>query len=346
MIQSVVFSYNFSVKEAYPRIIEHLLAGEDLPKADCELVLSAMFDGSWSQVQVSAFLTSMRWKGAAGSELAHFATAMLARAEPTPAHPDAIDLCGTGGGHATFNMSTAAAFVVAATGQKVVKHGNRGVTSSCGSADILERIGVGLDRDPEVDLTQYGLSFLFAPKYHPALKAVGPIRRELGFRTIFNQLGPLANPARVEHQIIGVYEPAILGSMAEAAQHLGRKAVWVVHSSDGLDEISPCAPTAVMECLAGEIRRFEISPADWGAEPLGIHEIQVRGEGKDLERAFRMAQSDPESPYFKAIAPTCGAALLLCGRADSLREGVEFARSVVAEGKAAALCSAFGGAQN
>jgi anthranilate phosphoribosyltransferase len=229
----------------------------------------AILAGAWSPSQIAAFLGALRIAGEPTIALVAAAEALRATMTAvTHAHPDAIDTCGTGGdGRGTINVSTAAAVLVAAVGVPVAKHGNRSVSSRSGSADVLEALGLPLDVPPERQgevLDEAGIAFLLAPAHHPALRHAAPVRRELGVRTMFNALGPLVNPARVTRQVIGVYDDALRTTMAEALAALGAEHAWVCRSDDGLDEISPEAPTRVSVVRGGAVREMVVTPGDFG----------------------------------------------------------------------------------
>jgi anthranilate phosphoribosyltransferase len=315
------------------------MSGEDLSDRDCESLLDQMMSKQISDVKLAALLTALQIKGASGSELAGFARALRhAALEISTSVPNLVDTCGTGGGIPSFNISTAAAIVAAAAGAKVAKHGNRAVTSTCGSADVLEELGVDftLDRERLAHVLEtVGLVFLFAPSHHPALAAVGPVRRELGIRTVFNQLGPLANPAGATRQVIGTFDPRHLAPMAEATAQLGLERALIVHGADGLDEVSPCAPTHAVLLSDGRIELVTIDENSLGVR-FGNTEAIAPGETlSDNAAILREAVSDPESPRSAAIWPSAGAALWIGGVAASLADGVDLARQAIAKGLAA-----------
>lgn len=327
-------------------IIESLLHGEDLSPTAAGEAMGAILDGEATPEAVAGFLIALRAKGAAASELANFVTELRKRARQVPNPPEGlVDTCGTGGGIPSFNLSTAAAIVASAAGACVAKHGNRAVTSACGSADVLEALGVRLVDDPAAQsrlLREVGLAFLFAPAHHPALGKVGPIRKALGVRTVFNQLGPLANPAGARVQVIGVYDPALAQSMAEAAAALGADKVWVVHGDDGMDEISPCTSTQVWDGSTA----FRIGPGDFGVSPVDAAHVAPGATPAENAAMLREAISDARSPRSLAVMPGAAAALYLGGHAPSLREAAEMAREAVDKGDAARKLAAFVEATN
>jgi len=319
-------------------ILETIVRGRDLTADEAAEVMGALLEGEVPPAIVGALLAAMRAKGASGVELAGFAKAMRRHALRLEhnLHP-VVDTCGTGGGPATFNLSTAAAFIAAGAGARIAKHGNRAMASRCGSADVLEAAGVALHPEPERLLhllETIGIVFLFAQAHHPAMRHVAPVRRELGIRTLFNQLGPLANPAGADAQLIGVYDPDLMAPMAEALALLGIRKALVVHGADGLDEISPCGPTSFVLVEGGELRRGELGPSDFGLEPLAQEAL---APGRDLEESvaiLREAISDVGSPRCRAAIPGAAAAVWLAGLAKDLAEAARLAQESVRRGAA------------
>lgn len=323
-------------------LLQRLIDGIDLDGAELEGFLGDVMDGRVDPIEVSAMLVALRSKGERAHEVAAAARAMRARAVPVAvAAPErAIDTCGTGGdGADTVNISTAAALVAAAAGVPVAKHGNRSVSSRCGSADVLEAAGVSLDLDAERLARlhdEVGIAFLFAPRLHPAMASVMPVRRQLRIRTVFNLLGPLTNPAGVRRQVVGVWgrdvQPLVAGALAE----LGALHALVVHSDDGLDELSVMAPTTVWEVRDG-------SPAgSWQVDPValglsGERPESLRGGTAD-ENARRLGEvlgGGERSAAADAVVLNAAAALYVAGEVDSLAGGVGRAREVLASGAAA-----------
>ncbi|MCX7800662.1 MAG: anthranilate phosphoribosyltransferase [Fimbriimonadales bacterium] len=318
--------------------LEAIVQGQNLTEEQAAELMASVFAGQVPPSVVGGFLVGLRAKGATGEELAGFARVMQAEAVRLrhDCHP-MVDTCGTGGGLPTFNLSTAAAFVAAAAGAKVGKHGNRAVASRCGSADVLEALGVSLHADPERllhILETVGMVFLFAPSHHPAMRHVGPVRKELGIRTVFNQLGPLSNPAGADAQLIGVFSPTILRPMAEAAAKLGIGWAMVVHGLEGLDEISPCGPTASVLVEEGVLRERTLHPEDFGQQPLDASALRPGEDAEQNAAILREAVSDPGSPRCAAVIPSAAAAIWLAGLAPDLREAAEKARQAVASGAA------------
>lgn len=320
--------------------IRRTVAGEHLGRQTMYEVFCHMMDGKTSDVQKSAFLIALRMKGETVDEITGAAMAMRERVTPLDVdRGNLVDTCGTGGdGRGTFNISTVAAIVAAAAGAQVAKHGNRAVSSSCGSADLLSELGVNIDLDaPQMSavLRQIGISFLFAPKLHPAMSAVAGVRRELGVRTIFNVLGPLTNPAFAKRQVLGVYSDHLVEIVANVLLALGAEHALVVHGRDGLDEISVSAPTHVCEVHKGAVRSYEITPADGGVETHNIEDL-AGGDVKTNASIARSILGGRSGATQDVVALNAGAALYVAGAADSIREGVILARKAIVSGKALA----------
>ena len=320
--------------------IRQTIAGEHLDRDAMYEVFCTVMDGKTSDVQKSAFLVALRMKGETPEEITGAAMAMRERVTPLIVDRDnLVDTCGTGGdGRGTFNISTLAAIVAAAAGAQVAKHGNRAVSSSCGSADLLSELGVNIDLDaPRMStvLRQTGIAFLFAPKLHPAMSAVAGVRKELGVRTIFNVLGPLTNPAFARRQVLGVYADHLVEKVANVLLALGAEHALVVHSRDGLDEISVSAPTHVCEVRNKQIRSYELTPDEAGVATHDLKEIA----GGDAKRNAAIARSVLEGKTGAAqdvVALNAGAALFVGSSAGSIREGVSLARQAIMSGRAMA----------
>ena len=315
-----------------------LTSSQDLSREEAGSVMRAIMAGEATPAQIGAVLTGFSMKGARAQELAGFAGAMREFAVPFPhgMRGPLIDTCGTGGdGSRTFNVSTAAAFVVAGAGLPVVKHGNRSVTSSCGSADVLAALGVRLEISPERMggiLRATGIAFLFAPLYHPAMRRVQGIRQELGIRTVFNLLGPLTNPAGAGIQLLGVYRPEIIGTMAEALQLLGAERAMVVHG-EGLDEITTTGPTRVAELAGGSIREYTIHPVEFGIPLSSVDDLRG-GDAAENARMFREVLSGEPGATRDAVLLNAGAAIYLGGLARSIAGGISCAEESVDSGMA------------
>jgi anthranilate phosphoribosyltransferase len=322
-----------------------LASPRDLTRAEAASVMRAIMTGGATPAQVGAILTALSMKGAKGDELAGFAGAMREFAVPFPhgLTGPCIDTCGTGGDESgTFNVSTATAFVVAGAGLPVVKHGNRSVTSRCGSADVLAALGARLEIPPERMagvLRSTGIAFLYAPLYHPAMKRVAGIRQELGLRTIFNLLGPLTNPAGARIQLLGVYRPDALVTMAGVLRLLGAERAMVVHGG-GLDEITTTGPTLVAELGAGGLREYRIEPGDFGIPVSDITDLRG-GDASENARILREVLSGEGGAARDAVIMNAGAAISLGGLARSLAGGISLAEESIDSGAALGKLEAF-----
>jgi len=324
-------------------ILRDLMGGRDIGPAAVESVFEALMEGELDPAWQAGFLVALRAKGETGEELAAAARVLRRRAVPvTVTDPaTAVDTCGTGGdGGGTINISTAAALVAAASGVRVAKHGNRSVSSRCGSADVLEAAGVRLDLPPDALaalVDELGIAFLFAPALHPAMGAVMPVRRALGVRTTFNLLGPLANPAGAGRQVLGVWGPEVQELVAGALAGLGAVHALVVHSRDGLDELSVAAPTDVIEVREGRIvRRFTVEPGKLGIDARDPDSL-AGGDVEHNTRRLREVLEGERSTAGEAVALNAGAALYVAGAAEDLASGLGAAREVLASGAAAEL---------
>lgn len=306
-------------------------------RTDMYQTVGGLLDGSITGADAIALLQTQDIRALTAAELAGGVDAVMERAVPFPAYPDAVDCCGTGGdGRATYNISTAAAIVVAARGVPVVKHGNRAVTSRSGSADVLEALGVNTKMSPAHAaqvMEKTGLVFLFAPSFHPGFSKVAPWRKAVNQRTIFNLLGPLCNPARVQRQLIGVYAPSLCALMTETCQLLGRQHVMAVHGEDGTDEFSITGNSHVAELQGKEIRYSAIRPQDAGLAPREGRAL-VGGDAQQNATALRDVLEGIEGAYADAVALNAAALLVVAGKAPTLHEGVVLARSVIARGDA------------
>ena len=329
--------------------LEQWVEGRDISRDAMRAVMTTVMTGEASQAQIGALLVALRMKGEAIEEIAGAAEVMRELVTPVSVAGDhVIDLVGTGGDGANlFNVSTAATFVAAAAGAQVAKHGNRSVSSSSGSSDVLETLGVNLDVSPEqiaACVQEVGLGFMFAPAHHGAMKhAVGP-RRELGLRTLFNVLGPLTNPAGVKRQVLGVYDPALCEPLAEVLARLGSEHALVIHSDDGLDEISIAAPTRGFELSAGDISPIEIDPAALGLAHTSLDGLQVKtaADSANLIRSALAGDEDAVSIKARAIITlNAGAGIFVSGVVDSLASGVAAAEQATASGAAAQKLEAF-----
>jgi anthranilate phosphoribosyltransferase len=316
--------------------------GAVLTELEAESVLGELVDEESSQLQVAALLGALRARGESASELAGFARAMRARVVPVKCQSaPLVDTCGTGGdapraGEGTFNISTAASLVAAAAGARVAKHGNRAVSSKSGSADVLEALGVHLNLSPDAiarSIDEVGIGFMFAPNHHPAMKAVAPIRRELGIRTVFNLLGPLANPAGATRQVVGVPAKKWLEPIAQTLLSLGCERAFVVHSRDGLDEFSTCAPTDFIEIRDGNLREGVRDSHDLG---IGCLDAAHLGGGDAAHNAVIIQQilHDGEGPSADIVCLNSAAILMVAGVVDEWDEGLKLSRATISSGAA------------
>jgi anthranilate phosphoribosyltransferase len=314
-----------------------LADGKNLPPDVATRAFQIIMSGGATPAQIAAILMGLRVKGETVEEISAAATAMRVKAKPFKSVAGAIDTCGTGGdSRGTYNISTATAFVLAACGLPVVKHGNRSVSSRSGSADVLDVLGIRTDCEVEIAercLRDCGIAFLFAPKYHHAMRHVAPVRQELGLRTIFNILGPLTNPAKPDFQLLGSYNKSLIKPLAETLKSLGTKAAWVVHGSDGLDELTLTGTSSVVSLKNGEISEFEISPEDAGLPRASLEDLK----GGDPERnasALIEAISGVETPYRNAVVYNAAAGLVIAGKVENLKDGAKLAGEAIDSGKA------------
>ncbi|MDR5689840.1 MAG: anthranilate phosphoribosyltransferase [Armatimonadota bacterium] len=321
------------IREAIARIVD----GASLTAEEAAAVMGEIMDGQATPAQIGALITALRMKGETPEEIAGFAVAMRQRAHRIePQVPTFVDVVGTGGDRSgTFNISTVAAFVVAGAGVPVAKHNNRAVSSRCGSADLLEALGVPADVEPERArraIEEVGIGFLFAPRFHPAMRhAAGP-RREVGIRTVFNVLGPLTNPAGARHQVVGVYHASLVEPVARVLQTLGTRHAFVVHG-DGMDELAPSGPSYVAEVREGQVRTFELQPEDAG---LPRHPAQaVRGgeASQNARLALSVLRGEPGA-HRDVVLLNAAAALVAAGTCSDLREGAERAAESIDRGAA------------
>jgi anthranilate phosphoribosyltransferase len=324
-----------------PAAIRAVTERRDLKADDMRVVMQTIMTGQATPAQIGGFLIGLRMKGETVEEITAAAEVMRSLATPVPVSDKAhlIDTCGTGGdGAQTFNISTTSAFVVAAAGAKVAKHGNRSVSSKSGSADVLEAAGVNLDVTPEQVahcIAQAGVGFMFAPKHHGAMKhAIGP-RREMGVRTIFNILGPLTNPAGAPNQVLGVFSMTLLEPLAQVLQRLGSRHVLVVHAEDGMDEISIGAVTHVAELKDGTVHTYSIWPEQFGLQRADIKALVVKGPQESLDMLRAVLDNTP-GPALDIVLLNAGAAIYVAGVAASLDAGVQRARVVIENGSARA----------
>ena len=319
--------------------LARLLEGRDLSQEDARDVMEQVMRGEATAAQIGGFLVALRLKGETPDEIAGCAEAM--RAHVLPVHPkrnDLVDTAGTGGdGAGTFNISTAAALVAASAGAGVAKHGNRAVSSSSGSADVLEALGFDLELDAsriERSIDELGFGFLFAPAHHPAMRHAAPVRRELGARTVFNVLGPLTNPAGARAQVVGVYSSDLVPTMARVLARLGARRAFVVHGAGGVDELSPAGPNLVCEVSGGRVRRRAIDPKDFGVPRCRPDDL-AGGSPAENARTIRDIFAGADGPKREAVLLNAAGAIAAGGHARNLREGYRIAAETVDSGAAA-----------
>ena len=323
--------------------IQILVDGESLSAEQAAAAMNEIMTGEATPAQVGAFLTSLRIKGETVDEIAGMARVMREKSLHVSVEGDVVDTCGTGGdGSGSFNISTTAAFVVAGAGVTVAKHGNRAMSGSTGSADVLEALGVQIALSPESVarcLNEAGFGFMFAQGYHPSMRfAAGP-RREIGIRTVFNILGPLTNPAGADRQVIGVADPSMAGRMARVLGQLGSRKALVVHGSDGMDEITITGPSTIWQLENGEVTEFEVTPADLGVSVSSADSIRATS-AEHSARIARSVLSGDSGPARDVVLLNVAAALVAADRSDSLASGVELAARSIDSGDAQAKLDA------
>jgi len=323
------------LKAAIVKVVD----GKNLTREEASLAAGTIMRGEATPAQISALLVALRIKGETIDEITGFAEQM--RAHSVHIHPHSknlIDTCGTGGDVShTFNISTVSALVAAGAGAKVAKHGNRSVSSKCGSADLLEAFGVKIDMAPEKVtecIDKIGFGFMFAPSFHPAMKHAAPVRREIGVRTIFNILGPLTNPAGAKLQILGVYSPKLTEVMAEVLKNLGAERALVVHGMDGLDEISMSDKTKVSELKDGKISNYFIDPQELGIKKAEKGDLVVQNVEDSKIAALEILEEHQKSPRLEIVALNAAAALYLSGLAKTIKAGIELAKESINSGAA------------
>ncbi|WP_020185369.1 anthranilate phosphoribosyltransferase [Methylopila sp. 73B] len=321
----------------FKAVIAHVADGRTLDRAGAEAAFDHIMSGEATPAQIGAFLMALRLRGETVDEIAGAVATMRAKMTPVAAPVDAVDVVGTGGdGAGSVNVSTCAAFVVAGCGVTVAKHGNRALSSKSGSADVLKALGVNVDASPELIgrcIAEAGVGFMFAPNHHAAMRHVGPARTELGVRTIFNLLGPLSNPAGVRRQMVGVFAAKWVEPIAEALARLGSERAWVVHGSDGLDEITTSGPTLVAELRDGAVRNFNVSPEDAG---LSRHapEALKGGDAEANAVALRAVLDGAKGAYRDVSILNAAATLIVAGRAETLADGAAMAADAIDSGGA------------
>lgn len=326
----------FSWTEVLTRIVD----GDDLDRATAHAAVAEIMGGDASAVQIAAFLVALRAKGETAEEMTGFAEAMYEAAVTVDVGVPVVDLVGTGGdGHGTFNISTTAALVAAGAGVKIAKHGNRAASSPTGSADLLEALGLDLEMPPERTaemVREVGFGFFFAPRYHPAMRFAGPVRRELAMRTVFNFLGPMCNPARAERAAIGVGLPAMAGKMIQVLRNLGLEYAFVFYGEEGLDELSISGPSFIHRLHRGEITTAEFTPEDFGVERAPIETI--RGGDAAANLAITTAVLEGETgPRRDVTIINAAPAIVAAGLADGFVDAAVLATQAIDSGAAAAV---------
>src|SRR6185295_2921823 len=321
-----------------PALVEKVVRHEDLTEAEASAAMHEVMEGRAAPGALAGLLTALAMKGERPHEIVGFARTVREHAVPLSAPAgDVFDTCGTGGDRAgTFNVSSTAAVVIAGAGLTVAKHGNRSVSSQCGSADVFEALGVNVGAPPPVVercLREARIAFFFAPTFHPSMRHAGPTRRELGLRTAFNLLGPLTNPARARRQIVGVPRPELTELLARALLMLGSERAWVVHGSDGLDEISTTGYTKVSEGHEGTVRTFHVHPGDFGLRKTSLASLEGGVAADNAEIVSRVIDGEA-GPAHDIVALNAGAGLFVAGRAAGVREGIVAASEALKSGRA------------
>jgi anthranilate phosphoribosyltransferase len=326
------------------RALADLLDGHDLSRERAREVMSEIMRGEATAAQTAGFLVGLRAKGETAEEIAGCAEAMREHVLPVrPRRDDLVDTAGTGGdGAHTLNISTAAALVAAAAGAAVAKHGNRAVSSACGSADVLEALGFELELEPEriaASIDELGFGFMFAPAHHPAMRHAAPVRRELATRTVFNVLGPLTNPAGARAQVVGVYAPGLVRTIGEVLARLGAQRAFVVHGAHGIDELSPAGPNLVCEVVDGRVAEHTLDPLDLGVPRCAPDELRGGSPQQNAE-AIRRVFAGADGGRRDAVLLNAAGAIAAAGHAEDLREGLERARDAIDSGAALARLDA------
>lgn len=328
---------------AWPGVLARLMAGQDLSAPEAACALDQVLGGEATPAQIAAFVVGLRTKGETVEEMSGLVRAMLEHAEPLTIAGDLVDTCGTGGDRrGSINVSTAAAFVVAGAGARVCKHGGRAASSAAGSADVLEALGVAFDLGPAGVarcVEEVGMGFCFAPRFHPAMRFAAPVRSELGVATVFNFLGPLANPARARHQVVGVGDPAMAEKMVGVLVANGCRRAWVVHGADGLDELTTTTTTTVYEVdveRGPEVRRSTVDAAALGLARVALDDLRG-GDAATNAEAVRRVLGGARGPHRDIVILNAAAGLVVAGLAPDLGAGVQMAGVAVDEGRAQAV---------
>jgi anthranilate phosphoribosyltransferase len=322
---------------SWPETLDQIIAGRPLSRAESEAAMGSVMAGEATPTQIAAFLTALRAKGETAEEMTGFVAAMLAAARTVTIDEPVVDVVGTGGDRSgTFNISTTAAFIAAGAGVKVAKHGNRGASSPTGSADLLEALGIDLELEPELTvrmIREVGFGFFFAPAYHPAMRHAGPVRRELGIRTVFNFLGPLCNPARATRYALGVSDPEMARLMVEVLRNRGANYAFVFYGEDGLDELTTTGPSYIYRLHDGEITHAEFTPEDFGVPRASLADLQggSAAENVAITRAVLEGRSGPKRDIAMVNAAP---AIVAAGLAEGFLGAMELAEQSIASGDA------------
>lgn len=330
----------------YKDILSQIIGRQDLSRETMLTAMRALMGGEYSAAQIAGFLIALRMKGESVTEIAAAAEVMreLSTKVPLVGVPHLVDTCGTGGdGAHTFNISTAAAFVAAACGAHVAKHGGRSVSSTSGSADVLEALGVNVNLAPEKvaqAVKEIGVGFMFAPNHHSAMKHAAPVRKELGVRTLFNMLGPLTNPAGAPNQVLGVFNKELTGKLAQVLKELGSRHVLVVHAEEGLDEISLASTTHVAELKEGQVFEYQLEPGQFGLPKVPARGLIVNGKNEAVDM-LKAALENHHPGAAAIVALNAGAAIYVAGKADTLQDGIAQAQVAIASGAALSKLDAY-----
>lgn len=320
------------------KLIEKIAHRENLTEQESSRAFQIIMMGGATPAQMGAFLIGMRVKGETVAELTGAALTMRAKSGKINAPEDALDTCGTGGDQSgSYNISTAVAFVVAACGVPVAKHGNRAISSRSGSADVLSMLGVNIEAEKDVmerALSKANICFMMAPKFHTAMRHVAPVRKELGVRTIFNILGPLANPASTKYQLLGVFSKDLIEPLAQVLKNLGSERAWVVHGSDGLDELTTTGISYVAELNKGKVRTFEITPEDAGLERVSREDLMGGDANYNAKELKRVLKGEGNKAYTDIVLLNAAASLIVAGKVKNIKNGVKMAREAIDSGKA------------
>jgi anthranilate phosphoribosyltransferase len=331
----------------WPSLLSELIAGRDLSAEAAGAAMSAILEGDATPAQIAGFVVALRAKRESTDELAGMLDAAMARAAIVPLtneeRESTVDVVGTGGdGSHSINVSTMAAIVAAGAGATVCKHGNRSASSKCGTADVLELLGVAIEQSPDgvaACVREAGIGFCFAPAFHPAFRFAGPPRREMGVPTVFNLIGPMANPGRVRNQLIGVADPTFAPAMLGALERQGVTGAWVVHG-DGLDELTTAGVSDVWSLNNGVVQQFQVDPADYGFAPATADDLRG-GEPEENAEAVRRVLAGDMGPHRDVVVLNAGAALVVAGVSNDLHAGISSAGAAIDDGRAAAALDAF-----